>query len=90
VGGDSGGNLLNVPSTHNHTDSHSNFKARKDLVHSRNRQWRHTWLRHIEAAAFSRKSVQRWRRGWSALRAGQPADRPLPTGRFLVLISVSS
>jgi hypothetical protein len=58
-------------------------KGKKKKVNNPcNRPWRPIRLWDVEAPTFSRQSAHRWR-CLSALRAG----RPLPPGRFLVLIS---
>jgi hypothetical protein len=50
-----------------------------------NRPWRSTGLRTVEDPTFSKQSTHRWRWGCQPYA---PDDRPLPPGRFLVLISV--
>jgi hypothetical protein len=50
-----------------------------------NKPWRPIGLWDVEAPTFSRQSAHRWRRGCQPYA---PAGRPLPPGRFLVLISV--
>jgi hypothetical protein len=54
--------------------------------HPCNRPWRPIGLWDVEAPTFSRQSAHRWRWG---CQPDAPAGRPLPPGRFLVLISVS-
>jgi hypothetical protein len=50
-----------------------------------NRRWRPIGLWDVGAPTFSIHSAHRWRWGWQSYA---PAGRPLPPGRFLVLISV--
>jgi hypothetical protein len=50
-----------------------------------NRPWRPIGLWDVEAPTFPRQSAHRWRWGCQPYA---PTDRPLPPGRFLVLISL--
>jgi hypothetical protein len=52
-----------------------------------NRPWRPIWLWDIKAPILSRQSAHR---GQWGCQPYAPAGRPLPPGRFLVLISVRS
>jgi hypothetical protein len=61
------------------------FRVKLNMARTCNRPWRPIGLWDVEAPTFSRQSLHRWRWGCEPY---VPAGRPLPPGRFLVLISV--
>jgi hypothetical protein len=61
------------------------FRSNLCMFYPCNSPWRSIGLWDVEAPVFSRQSAHRWRRGCQSYA---PAGRPLPPGRFLVLISV--
>jgi hypothetical protein len=61
------------------------YIGKKKVKLSQYSPWRPIGLWDVEAPTFSKESAHRWRRGCQPYA---PAGRPLPPGRFLVLISV--
>jgi hypothetical protein len=81
---------VDVPYTKNAWKCHG--KRRVCEVHNKksdcnacNRPWRPIGMWNIQAPTFSRQSTHRWRWGCQPY---EPAGRPLPPGRFMVLISI--